>query len=75
MKVEILSPNKKIYKGEARGVVLPAKEGEIQILENHAPLFALLKEGKIVLDNGKEFFISSGIAQVQNNELTILIKE
>jgi F-type H+-transporting ATPase subunit epsilon len=74
MKIEILSANKKIYEGESRAVTLPAKEGELQILDGHAPLFTLLDIGEIILEKGKKFSVSSGIAEFIDNKATILIK-
>ncbi len=80
MKIEILSPNKKIYKGEADALVLPAKEGQMQILNNHAFLFTLLTQGEIVITKNYNFqsekiSISSGIAEVKDNSIIVLIKE
>ena len=73
MQVKILSIDEKIYEGKCNAVILPAKEGEVQILENHAPYFTLLNKGKIVFDNGKKFLISSGMANVINNKITVLV--
>jgi len=75
MKIKILSPNKKIYEGESSEITLPGQKGEFQILENHAPLFSLLTKGKIVLDNNKEIPIFSGIVNVSNKRVNILVRE
>jgi len=47
MKARILSKERVYFEGEIKSALLPTKEGQIEILENHAPIFALLKEGKI----------------------------
>jgi len=75
MEIEISSISKKLYKGEARAITLPGKVGQMQILDNHAPLFTLLDKGEIIIGNGKKIPISSGIAEVLDNKVTILANE
>jgi F-type H+-transporting ATPase subunit epsilon len=74
MRVEILSQDKEIFKGEIKSITLPGKKGQFQILENHAPLFAILEKGEITLDRKKKIPISSGIVHFWNNEIIILVK-
>ena len=50
MILEIITPNKAIYNGEAKAVQLPGKDGLFQILDNHAPIIAALKKGSIKLE-------------------------
>ena len=50
MTVEIITPEQKLYQGEAVAVQLPGKDGLFQILDNHAPLIATLAEGTVKLD-------------------------
>ena len=76
MKVKIISAGKTLYEGKSSVITLPGREGEFQALENHAPIFALLKKGEIVVGKEKKKFpISSGVIEVLNNIVTILIKE
>ena len=73
MTVEILTPEKKLFSGEAKSVVVPATSGEMGILENHAPLITTLKGGKISLDEGRETYdINGGVLEVLNNNIIIL---
>jgi F-type H+-transporting ATPase subunit epsilon len=74
MKVEILSQDKKIFKGEVKSITLPGIKGEFQVLENHCPLFSILKEGEIILNQKGKIPISEGIFRVLNNEIIILVK-
>ena len=53
MTVEIITPEQKLYQGEAVAVQLPGKDGLFQILDNHAPLIATLAEGTVKLDVSK----------------------
>ena len=76
MNVEIVNPDKLIYSGEADLVQLPGKDGSFEILNNHAPLIAILKMGKVkIIDNNKntEFFeIKGGLIEVVKNKVLIL---
>lgn len=50
MKLEIITPESKIFEGEVDAVRLPGKEGLFQILNGHAPLISTLKEGELKID-------------------------
>ena len=47
MKLEIINPDKKLFEGEAKSIVVPGSEGSLGILNNHAPMIASLKKGTI----------------------------
>ena len=64
MKVEILSQDKKIFKGEIKSITLPGKKGQFQILE----------KGEIILDQKKRIPIFGGIIHFWNNEMIVLVK-
>jgi F-type H+-transporting ATPase subunit epsilon len=49
MKLEIISPEAKLYQGEATAVALPGVDGSFQLLENHAPIVSILQEGEVRL--------------------------
>jgi len=76
MTVEIIDPDKTIFKGEAELIQLPGKDGSFEVLNNHAPLIAVLKAGKVKLvDKTKniEFFeIKGGVIEVLRNKVLIL---
>jgi F-type H+-transporting ATPase subunit epsilon len=76
MTVEIIDPDKTIFKGEAELIQLPGKDGSFEVLNNHAPLIAVLKAGKVKLvDKSKniEFFeIKGGVIEVLRNKVLIL---
>ena len=76
MNVEIIDPDKTIYSGEADIVQLPGKDGSFEILNNHAPLISILKEGKVkITDKNKntQFFeIRGGVIEVLKNKVLIL---
>lgn len=76
MTLEIITPEKTIYKGEARLVQLPGKSGSFEILEHHAPMIASLKKGRIkIIENDKNTLfieINGGTLKVQDNKVLIL---
>jgi F-type H+-transporting ATPase subunit epsilon len=78
MNLEILTPEKKLYSGDAESVKFPGVSGAFEILNNHAPLISALEKGSIVVRNGKEensFEINGGFVEVLNNQLSALVEE
>ena len=75
MRLDILSPDKTLFEGEADSLVLPGKEGSFGILENHAPMIATLGKGQVKLvKNGKEEFfeVNGGVVEVVKNRVIVL---
>ncbi len=76
MIVEIITPDKTLYSGELKLVQLPGIDGSFEIMDNHAPMVAVLKKGKIKLLDGKgkaEFMeIEGGVLEVRGNIVKIL---
>lgn len=75
MTLEILTPEKTIYKGEASLVQLPGIDGLFEILNNHAPLISVLSQGKVKIkvdDELKYFDINGGVVEVKNNKTLVL---
>ncbi len=78
MKLEILTPEQKIYSGDVYGVQLPGISGLFEVLDKHAPLVSALKNGtlKILKDknNTSSYTIQSGFVEVLNNKTTVLVE-
>ena len=76
MTLEILTPDKKLYEGEATSVTLPGTLGSFEILNNHAPIISTLQDGKVTVRGGsaKEdtFFIKGGVVEASHNKVVIL---
>ena len=76
MKVDIVTPDKNIFSGEANSLVLPGTDGSFGVLTGHAPLIATLQKGEVKLtdDSNKEsvFEISGGVVEVLNDKVIIL---
>lgn len=77
MQLDILTPEKKIFSGEADAVSFPGTAGAFQVLNHHAPLISSLKEGKVKVRTKKEekqFTIKSGFVEVLKNKVTVLVE-
>jgi F-type H+-transporting ATPase subunit epsilon len=75
MTVNILTPDKQLYEGEATYLGLPGSDGSLGILSHHAPLVTTLRKGEITLKtDGEEmtFEVNGGTVEVLNNHVTIL---
>jgi F-type H+-transporting ATPase subunit epsilon len=77
MFLEIITPEKKLYSGDAEIVKLPGTSGYFEIMLNHAPLVSTLIAGKIKVTDSKGviayFEISGGVVEVVNNNVIVLI--
>ncbi|SFQ97929.1 F0F1 ATP synthase subunit epsilon [Desulfoscipio geothermicus] len=74
-RLEVVTPERKVYSEDIRFVVLPGSEGELGILPEHAPLVSALKIGQVrVQHEGKtlKIAVSGGFAEVRNNRVTVL---
>ena len=76
MNVEILTPEKSLFNGEAKLVQLPGIDGSFEIMNNHAPIISTLSAGKIKIiePNGNKLFfdIAGGMVETSNNKVSIL---
>jgi len=79
MKIEILTPEKKLFSGEAYGVQMPGMTGSFEVLEKHAPLISALKAGTVRVVNSQQkdlasFAIKGGFVEVIHNQVTVLVE-
>ena len=49
LQVELVSPEKKVWSGEAVSVSARTLEGDLGILTDHAPLLGVLVDGKVII--------------------------
>ena len=75
MLLEILTPEKKIFEGDVTIVTFPGADGSFQVMDNHAPLISLLKEGTVEY-KGKggtsKIAIIGGVVEVLKNKVIVL---
>jgi F-type H+-transporting ATPase subunit epsilon len=75
MRVTVISPEAAVFDGDADAVVAPAFDGEIGILDNHAPLMTTLGNGTLSIRSGtgtRTFHVQGGFLQVVKNRVRIL---
>ena len=77
MKIDIITPDKKVYEGEIKSVRVPGKKGSFQVLKDHAPIISTLENGPVILveQNGNEkiFEVSGGVIEVKANKIILLV--
>ena len=78
MHLEIITPEKKLFSGDIEIVKLPGTLGSFEIMKNHAPIISTLMAGRIkvkdVLGVIHYFDISSGVVEVLNNMVKVLVE-
>ncbi len=67
MQLEIITPEKKIFSGEAIAVQFPGLDGSFQVLKDHAPIISSLAEGDVKVDLPSNYEASGK----QNELLTV----
>lgn len=75
LKVSLISPEALVFEGEAASVVAPAFDGEVGILDGHAPMMTLLGTGMLRLGGGKSFNVEGGFLQVVDNNVRIVTEK
>ncbi len=79
MLLNIITPEKILFEGDAAYVQVCGTMGEFGVLPNHAPLVSSLKAGVIGVDlvggERKEFVVESGVAEVLPDRVTLLVTQ
>ncbi|MBN6187061.1 F0F1 ATP synthase subunit epsilon [Aneurinibacillus sp. BA2021] len=74
--VEIVTPERVVYRGEARIVVARGAEGDLGILPNHIPMVTPLKIAPILVKKHEgaddKIAVSGGMMEVRKDKITIL---
>lgn len=77
--LEIVSPEKLLLSRPVEMVVIPAAEGDMGVLEGHAPMIVMLRGGAISLYEGDRvsdtLFVAGGFAEVTSERCTVLANE
>jgi len=71
MYLEIITPDRKVFAGEASVVTLPGVDGSFQILNDHAAIVSTLQKGELVADK-QAIQIEGGVVEVLNNKVLVL---
>jgi F-type H+-transporting ATPase subunit epsilon len=75
LKLEIVTPDAKVYGEDVDMVTLPAVEGEMGIYPNHVPLMTQISAGEIIVrKGGQDFFLAvgEGFVNITGDHVSIL---
>ena len=76
MKIEIITPDKKVFEGEIKSVRVPGKKGSFQVLKDHAPIVSTLENGPVIMvdmdGNESVYDINGGVIEVKANKIILL---
>ena len=73
---ELISPERVLFSGEVRAVMLPATEGDMTVMAGHEPMMVMLYPGIIavsdVQDHGHRAFVRGGFAEITGSSVSVL---
>ena len=75
LKLEIVTPEAKIFSQDVEMVSVPGVEGELGILPKHIPLMTMIKPGELRVSNqGQDIFmaVGDGFVEVTGESVTVL---
>lgn len=74
-RLEIVTPQKKVFSEDVKFLVAPGTDGELGILPEHAPLITSLNIGVLRIQQDRDFIkvvVSGGFMEVRNSKVTVL---
>ena len=75
IKLEIVTPEKRVFDETVDSVTVPTATGEVGILPNHVPLISSLKSGVLSFSNkgaNEKMVVSGGFVEVSTNKVSVL---
>ena len=79
--VELVSPERPLFRGEAGAVVAEGHDGQVGLLPGHAPLVSLLGTGVVrvhyagLKEGDERFAVRGGFLQVLGRKVTLLVTD
>lgn len=73
--LEIITPEKSVFKEDVDEVIVPTTDGELTILPNHVNLLTAIAPGALIAKKGSDshpIAITGGFIEVNNNKISIL---
>ncbi len=74
IEVKVLSPQRLIFEGQAKSIILPGESGVFEIAPHHKRLLSRLLGGFVIIDN-KRMSIKRGVVKAGLNKVTIIVEE
>src|SRR5262249_10926559 len=75
LKLEIVTPEEKIYSEDVEMVTLPGTEGELGVYPKHVPVLTALKPGELrIVKDGREsaMAIGEGFVEIRTDGVSVL---
>ncbi|WP_420148344.1 ATP synthase F1 subunit epsilon [Spirosoma sp.] len=75
MTLDIITPDRKVFSGEASAVTFPGSEGQFQVLNDHAPMVSTLDRGPVIVQTAsgqQTFTVDGGVVEVLQNKVLVL---
>jgi F-type H+-transporting ATPase subunit epsilon len=75
LKLEVVTPSRRVLEGRAREVRIPGALGELGVLPGHTPLLTSLGTGKVTWFDGNStgcLVVQGGFAEVKPDAVTVL---
>ncbi|MHA3770685.1 ATP synthase F1 subunit epsilon [Verrucomicrobiota bacterium sgz303538] len=75
LKLEIVTPEARVFSDEVDLVVLPGLEGEMGIYPMHVPLMTQIKPGELVVTKGREvqhLAVGEGFVEITQTHVNVL---
>ncbi|MBX3243903.1 MAG: ATP synthase F1 subunit epsilon [Acidobacteria bacterium] len=75
LKLEVVTPERKVIETEVDSVVVPTASGEIGIFTDHVPLISALKPGILEANHGgtkDRLAVGGGFVEVSSNKVAVL---
>ena len=76
LKLEIVTPERKVFDGTVEMVTVPTTTGDVGILPNHAPLISAVKPGILSFQNrgaAERLAVAGGFVEVSGDSVYVLV--
>ena len=73
-RVLVATPERVVFEGNAKSLILPGERGVFEVMPYHKRLLSRLVRGVLSLD-GSELKIRRGVAKVGLNDVTVIVEE
>lgn len=78
MKLEIVTPEKRVFQGEVSEASFPGADGSFQVLNNHAPIVSALAKGAVsftTAEGKQSILVDGGVVEVKDNVIVVLAEK
>ena len=75
--LSIISAESRVFEGKVESILVPGMVGDFLVLSNHAPCISSIRPGFLEFSEGtsdkQRYFVSGGIIEVINNNVSVLV--